>query len=73
MAKQLIIKIRPDGTVESQTKNIKGKACEKYIPILEKMAAGQTVDSDYTPEYYETDNLLVSQNPLEQGTTQGGM
>ncbi len=73
MAKQLLIKIRPDGTVESQTKNIKGKACEKYIPVLEKMTEGQTVDSDYTPEFYETDNLLVSQNPLEQGTKQGGV
>ena len=73
MAKQLIIKIRPDGTVESQTKNIKGKACEKYISVLEKMTDGKTIDSDYTPEFYETENYIVSQDSIEQGTKQGGM
>jgi len=73
MKKQLIIKIKPDGTVESQTRNIKGKACEKYIPVIEKITNGRTIDSDYTPEFYETDNILISQNPLEQGTNQGGI
>lgn len=67
MGKQLVIKIKPDGTVESQTRNIKGKACEKYISVLERLADGKTIDSDYTPEFYETENHIVSHNSLEQG------
>lgn len=56
MTKKLLIKIRPDGTVESKTINIKGKSCEKYISTIERISESQVVDSKYTQEYYETEN-----------------
>ena len=31
MSKKLIIKIKKDGTIEAETKGIKGKSCEDYV------------------------------------------
>lgn len=58
MKKQLKIRIGKDGIIKSETIGIKGKACEKYLEVIENLTEAQTVDSDYTPEYYETDNQI---------------
>ena len=61
MAKQIQIRIRPDGTIESETFQIKGKECLKYIQKVENMLDAKVVDSDFKPDYYDGD----SQNMLE--------
>ena len=67
--KQIKLHIRPDGTVQAETQGVKGKACTDYIKIMEELLDAQTVDSSYTPEYYETeDNLLT---PEIQSETTG--
>lgn len=65
MAKQIKIKIHPDGRIETVTQNIKGKACMKYIKPLETLLDAQVVDSEFTSEYYEQEvyeNNNVNQN-----------
>lgn len=58
MKKQIQIRIFPDGHVESETHNIKGKSCLKYIAILEKLLEARTVDSEFTSEYYEQEETM---------------
>jgi hypothetical protein len=55
MAKQIQIRIFPDGHIEAVTKNIKGKQCLKYLQPMEQMLDAQVTDSEFTSEYYETE------------------
>lgn len=55
MAKQIQIRIFPDGHIETVTKNIKGKQCLKYLQPLEQLLDAQVTDSEFTSEYYETE------------------
>lgn len=66
---QIEIKIRPDGKIEAETFGIKGKKCIDYLKIIEKLTNAKVYDSDYTSEYFETDNELeynVSNNITEE-------
>ena len=55
MGKQLQIRIYPDGRVQAETKNMKGKTCLKYIKTVEELLQARTVDSQFTKEYYEAE------------------
>ena len=66
MGKQLQIRIYPDGRVEGETFNIKGKACEKYLEVMARLAQAQIVDSDYTPEFYEAESQAQESATLQQ-------
>ncbi len=57
--KTLKIKVRPNGLIEAETEGIKGKACLNYVKVIEELTGGYSVDSDYTPEYDEEENLLT--------------
>ena len=66
MGKQLQIRIYPDGRIQGETLNIKGKQCEKYLEVIARLTEARIVDSDYTHEFYETETeqesaLTVSQ------------
>ena len=65
MGKQIQIRIYPDGKIESQTVNIKGKTCLKYIKLLESLLDSKVVDSEFTSEYYETSNILENIETLK--------
>lgn len=54
--KQIKLRIYPTGKLEAETNGIKGKACLDYISILESLTGSATVDSDFTPEYWQSDN-----------------
>lgn len=54
--KYLEIRLKPDGSIQVETHGVKGKACLQYIGMMENMIGGRVVDSDYTGEYYESDN-----------------
>ncbi len=60
MKKQIIIKVFPNGKIESQTVNIKGKTCLKYIREIENLANAKTVKSEFTNEYYQ--NKIYEEN-----------
>ena len=65
MGKQIKIRIYPDGKIESQTVNIKGKSCLKYIQPLESLLEAKIVDSEFTNEYYEVNNMIEETEVLK--------
>lgn len=65
MGKQIKIRIYPDGKIESQTVNIKGKSCLKYIQPLESLLEAKIVDSEFTSEYYEVNNMIEETEVLK--------
>lgn len=65
MGKQIEIRIYPDGKIESQTVNIKGKSCLKYIQPLESLLEAKIVDSEFTNEYYEVNNMIEETDVLK--------
>lgn len=60
--KQIQIRIYPDGSIQTETKNIKGKKCLKYVTPIEALLDARTVDSEFTSEYYETEESLEQQD-----------
>ncbi len=60
MKKQIKIRIYPDGKIESQTVNIKGKTCLKYIKEVETLTNAKTIKSEFTQEYHQHE--IVEQN-----------
>ncbi|AWI04592.1 DUF2997 domain-containing protein [Clostridium drakei] len=61
MTKRIKVQIFEDGTVQAEVAGVKGKKCTNYIKILEDILAAETVDSDYTKEYYETEKVILDE------------
>lgn len=59
--KQIRVQIFPDGQIKADVIGIKGKSCTDYIEILEQLLDAETIDSEYTEEYYETEQVEVQQ------------
>ncbi len=66
MTKKLIIKIRKDGSIEAETKGIKGKKCEDYIKIIEELTDSKVINKEYTPEYHENEEEEVTEKARNQ-------
>lgn len=60
--KRIRVRILQDGQVEAQTQGIKGRSCTDYIAILEDLLRAEAIDSEYTAEYYETEQVSTYQN-----------
>ena len=58
MTKRVKIQIFPDGRIQADVQGVKGRKCTDYIRILEELLEAETVDSDYTAEYYETEDVV---------------
>ena len=67
MSKQIKIKITSQGVVEAETVGFKGKACLKYLNVIEQMANATTIDSEFTKEYYETKEIIETGLDQEVG------
>lgn len=63
--KQIRIKISNNGAIEAETLGIKGKDCLKYLEKIEQMANAVTVDSKFTEEYYESNEVLFTEEEQE--------
>lgn len=63
--KQIQIKIYPNGEIQAETLGIKGRKCMQYIPMIEKLTNAVVTDSDFTPEYLETEVETDVSNSLE--------
>lgn len=61
MTKKLIIKIRKDGTIEAETKGIKGKKCEDYIKVIEELTDSKVINKEFTNEYYEDEEEILNE------------
>lgn len=63
----LRIKITPDGKVEIKVEGVKGDGCMKIVKPFEDALGGEVVDRQYTEEYYEKEDVSVSEDePLKQ-------
>lgn len=60
MAKRFIVKIDAKGHIEVATDGIKGKECVDYISFLENLLEAKAIDSSFTKEYYETENVSLN-------------
>lgn len=54
MSKQIKIRIFPNGQVQAEVEGIKGKKCTDYMKLIEEILEADIIDSEYTPEYFET-------------------
>ena len=62
MAKQMKIRVYPNGKIESETVGIKGKSCLNYIKEVENLTGAKTIKSEFTNEYNETEQYLYTSN-----------
>lgn len=69
MAKQIKIRVYPDGRIESETIGIKGKSCLNYIKEVEQLTGAKTVYSEFTEEYHQQE---VHNDTYNEGYQQGG-
>ena len=53
MSRKIVLKIRKDGTVESEIKGVSGSACMDYIDLIKELVDGEVVQVEKTPEYYQ--------------------
>lgn len=53
--KKVQIRITEDGKFFAETMGMKGKECLSIIEVLEELLDAETIDSDYTAEYFETE------------------
>jgi len=67
---EIVIRLRPDGTIEAVTHGLKGDACLPYIETLETVTDARTVRSYYTDEYTEREQ--VSAPPPTEHIDLGG-
>ena len=58
MTKQIKIRVYPDGRIESETHDIKGKDCLSYIKEIEQLTDSKIESSEFTSDY----NQIVSTN-----------
>lgn len=71
--KQIRVQIFPDGQIKADVMGIKGKSCTSYIEILEQLLDAETINSDYTDEYFETEQLEIQQHNVGHiNTGEGG-
>lgn len=69
MAKQIKIRVYPDGRIESYTEGVKGKSCLGYIKDIENLTGAKTVKSEFTKEYYEAE---AQNSTYNEGYQQSG-
>lgn len=60
--KKLKIKLLPDGTIEVETKGIKGPKCLDYAKVIEKLANVKIVKVEKTKEYDEKEYLELDES-----------
>jgi hypothetical protein len=49
----IVVRVGPDGSVQAETKGIKGPRCLDSIELLEDLLEARTISSAFTPEYVE--------------------
>lgn len=72
MERRLTVRILPDGSIQAETRGLKGKSCVKYMRLLEEILEAEVVSSAYTPEYYEEASAQNELQQDEQQTLKGG-
>jgi acylphosphatase len=71
MSKRIQLRVYPDGRIEAVVQGVKGKKCTDYIAVLEELLQAETVESAYTAEYYEQEEVQVRQEEHTRPRIQG--
>lgn len=66
---QIVVTVRPDGSVEAETQGITGPRCLDYIAVLEDLIAGTTAASAFTSDYRST--AVTDASPTRVGLSDG--
>jgi len=56
MSEKMIVRFRPDGSVELETVGFKGKVCTEFARPFKK-ALGEVVKEKKKPEYYQQESV----------------
>lgn len=72
MSKRIQLRVYPDGRIEAEVQGVKGKTCTDYIAVLEELLEAETIQSAFTPEYFETEEVVVRQEQQAPQRIQGG-
>lgn len=72
MSKRIQLRVYPDGRIEAEVQGVKGKTCTDYIAVLEELLEAETIESAFTPEYFETEEVAVRQEQQAPQRIQGG-
>ncbi|MFC7679088.1 DUF2997 domain-containing protein [Paenibacillus sp. GCM10028914] len=59
--KSIRIQIFADGQIKADVMGVKGKSCMDYAEVLEQLLDAEIVDSHFTAEYYENEQLEILQ------------
>lgn len=51
MRKQLIVSLRPDGTIDAETMGMYGDECLSYVSVLEDLLDATATRSAFTADY----------------------
>lgn len=51
---QIVLRIAPDGSIQAETKGIKGPKCLDSIEFLENLLDARATASAFTSDYYDT-------------------
>ncbi len=54
MSKKIKFEILSSGEIRAKTLGIKGEECLDYVELIERLTGAETIDSEFTEEYYET-------------------
>ncbi|WP_299444938.1 DUF2997 domain-containing protein [uncultured Phycicoccus sp.] len=68
MSEQIIVRIRPDGTIQAETKGIKGPKCLASLDLLEQLLDAEVESSAFTDEYTQTE--AASKNEIDDELSQ---
>ncbi len=55
MAKGIEVRLRPDGTIETETFGMVGEECLAYTEVLEQLLEAQVSESRVLPEMFATE------------------
>ncbi len=65
MAKQLKIKLLPNGEIQMETVGIKGKECLEYTKLMQKLINAKITKTELTDEYYQAETEIVNTENAE--------
>jgi hypothetical protein len=60
VTKQLVVKLRADGSVDAETFGMNGAECLEYIEALEALLDAETVSSSFTEDYTAVGTSVVN-------------
>lgn len=71
--RQIKLRIYPDGRVEAEIDGILGPGCTKFIPLVEQLVGGETIDSQRTANYFVEETLGSQITEAESAPLKGNV